>query len=406
MKKSVLIIGGGASGIFAAIISARRGLQVILIEQKEKIGKKLLATGNGRCNLTNAFMEPSCYRSTDLEKAFQVIETFGAKETLTFFSELGLICRAKDGYYYPRTMQASSVLDVLRMELERLGVSIVTETKATSIAYTDKMFKVHTTQKTFSVQAVILAAGAKASEALGSDGSGYHFTQTFGHSLVTPVPALVPLIGKGEYFKHLKGIRTQATVHAMVDGKEVAVDTGEMQWTQYGISGIPIFQISRFLSYALIQNKKAEVEIDFLPELEEREILDIFQKCHLKFTEEKVDSFFTGIFHKRIGETILKQSGIASSRCIKSLTVTELKKLVNDCKRFKVTIIDTKGFGQAQVCAGGVPLHEVQLCTMESKLVKNLYLTGEILDVDGICGGYNLQWAWATGYLAGKHVLK
>ncbi len=373
--KKIGIIGGGASGLAAAITAAKqKDTEVYILEHKEQAGKKLLSTGNGRCNLTNEKMDSSFFRSSEIKCVEAVLEQFGYEDAIHFFEELGLMMRKRNGYIYPRCEQAAVVRELLVREAERLGVKIYTGVHVTEVFPGRKGFKISACQETFSADRVILACGGCAAKVLGSDGSGYRIAKSLGHSLVPVVPALVQLKIGDNPLKAAAGVRTEASVSAYVDGNNVASDTGELQITDYGISGIPVFQISRYIGKALYKKQKAKAAIDFLPSMEEAE--------------------FAKYLMKRLsGREKMKAADFLEE---------DIRRFTRQCKHTVLSIQDTRGFDNAQVCAGGVSLQEIDWRTMESCYVKGLYLTGELLDADGMCGGYNLQWAWASGALAGR----
>lgn len=407
--KTIAIIGGGASGMLAGItaLETNPDIQVIVFDQKDILGKKILSTGNGRCNLTNENMGSGYFRSDTPEFINPVLKSFEFQDTMHFFKNLGLLMKSRNGYIYPRCDQAAVVRSVLDNRLKELGAKIKRETTVLTIARTKKAFQIRTSQGDFHADRVILAAGGKASPKLGSDGSGYTLAKSLGHSIVPVVPALVQLKADHFVFAKASGVRTDAKVTAIINDKEAASDTGEVQITNYGISGIPVFQISRYISRALYEKQKAQVMVDFLPELTEPELKDLFRKKlrHLLHNNAKAkpENLLTGILHTKLIPEILRISDIRFSIKMNTITEMELARLCNALKSCKLTITGTNGFENAQVCAGGVPLTEIDLETMQSRFTEGLYLTGELLDADGICGGYNLQWAWTTGYLAGKN---
>lgn len=404
--KHVIVVGGGASGLVAAISAAREGADVTLIEQKDRVGKKILSTGNGRCNLTNLYMTSECFRGDDLSIVTEVLNQFSYKETVQFFWELGVVLRDRQGYVYPITDQASTILDVLRMEIEKLGVTLVLNQCVKDIEKKRTHFCVKTNQKTFSCDCVILSTGGKAAPVLGSDGSGYSLAKRFGHGLSPVVPALVQLKGKGAYFKQIAGVRMQAKVSLYVADSFAACDTGELQLTNYGISGIPVFQVSRFAAKGLYEKKKVVVELDLMPTMSDTEFEQFIKERIAKHGHKKAESFLVGIFHKKWHALLLKESNIKLNTVMSDVSEGNLQAFLSLCKHFKIEIEGTMNFEQAQVCAGGVKTIEINPSTMESIYEPGLYLTGELLDIDGICGGYNLQWAWATGYLAGTNAAK
>lgn len=404
-KQHIVVIGGGASGIVAAITAAREGAIVTLLEQKDRIGKKILSTGNGKCNLTNEYMSDECFRGDDLAIVGPVLAQFAYHKTCRFFEELGLILKSRQGYIYPISDQASAVLDVLRMELYRLSVDIQTNAKVVRIEKKES-FKVYTSSEVFSADKVILATGGMASKVLGSDGSGYPLAKSMGHHISEVVPALVALQAKEKFFASLSGIRTNAKITLYVDDMQVAEDVGELQLTNYGISGIPVFQVSRFAAKAFTRNKKVMVEIDYIPTMNERDFARFMCERKEQHAHKTAEEFCVGVLHKKLGITLLKLAGIKADFPIHQVKEKSFRQFLYLCKHFQTEIVATNSFDQAQVCAGGVKTKEINPHTMESIKTPGLYLTGELLDIDGICGGYNLQWAWSTGYIAGMHAAK
>ena len=405
-KKQVIIVGGGASGLVAAISAAREGAEVTIVEQKDRLGKKILSTGNGRCNLTNEYMDVSCFRGDDTTIVSEILKEFGYRETISFFEELGVILKNRQGYVYPITDQAGTILEVLCMEIERLKVKVLLEQSVKIISKTNRGFTVRTTETTLIGDAVILATGGRGASVLGSDGSGYALAKTFGHKLSPVVPALVQLKGKGNYFKQISGVRAQAKISLYVDSEYICEDTGELQLTNYGISGIPVFQISRYAAKALYEKKSVTAEADFLPSMSDNAFESFLEERLKIHGHKKAEEFLIGVFHKKLIGLLLKASKINANDLMCNVSKEQFKKMISVCKHFRIEIEGTNDFEQAQVCAGGVLTSEVNPQTLESIYADFLYLTGELLDIDGICGGYNLQWAWSTGYVAGKHAAK
>jgi len=309
---TIAIIGGGASGMAAAIAAKRENpkASIMIFEHKDIPGKKILSTGNGRCNLTNEYMDVSCFRSDSPEKITPILEQFGANDTMNFFQELGILTKSRNGYIYPRSDQASAVLDVLRIELKKLGVDIILSTHVKEISRTKKGFRIHTEDKNYLADKVILATGSKAAKVLGSDGSGYNIAQSFGHKLVPVVPALVQLKVHNFPFAKASGVRTDACVRAFINDNIESSDTGELQITAYGISGIPVFQISRYIARALYEHKKASVEIDFLPQMTEKELAAFFIERKKLMKHLNAADFLIGIFNQKLIPRLLELSGI------------------------------------------------------------------------------------------------
>ena len=402
MKQDILIIGGGASGLAAAILAARNGASVTILEHMDRVGKKILSTGNGRCNLTNRHMGPECYRSENKTFPMEVVVGFPVEETLDFFRTLGIEPKDRNGYIYPNSDQASAVLDAFRMELERLQVEIRTGVSIREINPGKNGFLIRTDHENVRADRVILCTGSKAAPATGSDGSGYDLAKRFGHRLIPVLPALVQLRCEGNFFKAVAGVRVNGRVSIWSEGDCIAKDTGEIQLTDYGISGIPVFQVSRYASKLLYEKKEVKAVLDFMPDFTEEQTR-AFLSARAKMRPEKpADMFLIGLFHKKLSDLWIKLSRIPRDQKAGTFTEDEIIRLVRLVKHFEVPVKATNSYEQAQVCCGGIDTAEVDSGTLESRCVPGLYFAGEILDVDGMCGGYNLQWAWASGYTAGK----
>ncbi|SFR96287.1 hypothetical protein SAMN05661086_02911 [Anaeromicropila populeti] len=403
MDAEIIIIGGGASGLMAAIAAGRKGKKVILIEQKDRIGKKILATGNGKCNFSNTYQDSRCYRSDNSSFPIKVLERFGVDETVSWFENLGILVKERNGYLYPNSLQASSILDVLRLETARLGIKVYCEERVTKIKEYNQGFRVFLRRREITGKKIILAAGGKASPQHGSDGSGYLLAESLGHHIIPTVPALTGLKVKEGFCGKMAGVRTEAAVSLFIEDKLVSKDIGELQLTGYGISGIPVFQVSRYAGKGLLEKKKVTAQIDFFPDRKEEDIWRKLQQNIKAHPDDFAEDMLTGIMNKKIYLVLMKEAGIKANAVVKSVPTDKWRKLSAYMKGLSLHIIDSNGFETAQVTAGGVDTREINERTMESKLKKNLYMIGELLDVDGICGGYNLQWAWSTGFIAGNH---
>lgn len=398
----IAVIGGGAAGMTAAVTAADNGAECVILEHKDRVGKKLLSTGNGRCNFTNLRQEPICYHSENTGFPWHIIEKFNAQDSIAFFLRLGVYSKNRNGYLYPYSDQASAVLDAFRMELRRLHVTVHTQTECWEIVPTGSSFSIRTDKGDISADRVIIATGSKAAPFTGSDGSGYRLAEQLGHRIVTVVPGLVQLHCKEKFFKGISGVRVQGRVSLYADEECVAEDTGEIQLTDYGISGIPVFQISRYVDTALARKKEVKAVINFMPDFNEETLCNFLSaRIHTR-PNKTAEEFFVGLFHKKLSDLWLKLSNVPRKQTVATWTETEIRTFIRLIQHFTVTITKTNGFGQAQVCAGGVDTREVNPDTLESLFVPGLYFAGEVLDVDGICGGYNLQWAWASGHVAGQ----
>ena len=436
----VAVIGGGAAGMMAAIEAARAGAIVTLIEKNPQLGKKLATTGNGRCNYTNLDMEDQIggkFRGFHPEFAAPALDALPPEAVLDWFRAIGVEPRFRGSYVYPNSDQASAVVDALREELHRLSVKVHYNAEVKSIQRVDadaevsaakasmpgkaasasemreKMdagyFMIQCTDAVVKADRVILAAGSKAAPKTGSNGDGYFIARKLGHTIVPYVPALCGIRCAGDAFRALAGIRTEAVLELVIDGHSVDREAGELQLVDYGISGIPVFQLSRYAAYALQEGKKAAVYINFLPgftnEAEDpRECaLRLYRQRQERLAGRKMESFFTGLLHQKLGQLLLRMASVRPELPVAELSEKQLRSLASLSVRFKAECVEMNGFLQAQVVAGGVDTTEVDPCTMASRLVPGLYFAGEVLDIDGICGGYNLQWAWASGFVAGRH---
>lgn len=402
--KRIAIIGGGASGMMAAISAAYtdRKAHVFVLEHKDVLGKKILSTGNGRCNLTNMDMALEHFRGDDTRIIEEILSQFDSTHTLEFFHSIGVLTKAKGNYVYPRSEQASDIRESLEMEAERLNIEQHTGVHVTALRKRNGGFVIETNVRTYKADKVILACGSRAASVTGSDGSGYTLAKSMGHTIVPVVPALVQLKVKKFPLEKAAGVRTEAKVTAIVDGIPAASDTGELQITAYGISGIPVFQISRYISRGLYDGKRVQVQIDFLPDMELDKTKAFLLERAKKMQDRTAGDYLTGVFNKKLIPGLLNLADIRIKTPAGNFSAGQIKKLSAVLRQTMLDIEDTKGFEQAQVCAGGVRTTEICPETMESLYAEGLYFAGEIMDIDGICGGYNLQAAWATGYIAGR----
>jgi len=416
-RRKIAVIGGGAAGIVAAIVAADNGAEVTLFERNERIGKKILATGNGKCNLSNQQMDKSCFHTMDESKLEDCLERFGVEETLHFFEKLGLMIKNKNGYLYPASEQAAVVLDVLRIGVCSRDILLKTECKVSEVRAiqnanthgqhgSERFCVIYGNEKEY-FDRVILACGSKAAPKTGSDGIGYEIAKGFGHKIISVVPSLVQLKCSDSFCKSLAGIRTEACVHILEDGKEICRETGEVQLTDYGISGIPVFQLSALVNRRLLDKRHGEITavIDFMPGMSKNSFESFLDSRIAQVSNLTVEDFFTGMLHKKLMMLFIKLAGCNPGSKAVSVKREQLVKVFEYCRGLVFHIIGNNGFENAQVCAGGVDLRELTE-NLESKKVPGLFFAGEILDVDGRCGGYNLQWAWTSGVIAGKGVCK
>lgn len=388
-KKRVFIIGGGASGLMAGIMAAENGAAVTILEQNDKPGKKICATGNGKCNLSNTAMPGDAFRGSDPAFASGALAQFSVQDTIRFFSQLGIYITNKNGYLYPRSGQAKCVPELLIMKARNLKVKVKTNTKAEAVYQEENVWKIQVDGWTYEADAVILANGSKASAIAGSDGSGYELAKALGHRIIQPLPALTALKCTGKKFSGWAGVRTDGEVTLCINGIPLKSERGELQLTEYGISGIPVFQLSRYAVRALSEGCRVSLLVNFFPDFSS-------QLFHTFWENRKKSSPY-----KTEKELLI---GMFPDKLIKVLS--DEPNLLEAISAYPLEVKSGLGFEQAQVCSGGVATEEVNPFTMESKLHKNLFFAGELLDIDGTCGGYNLQWAWSSGAVAGKHAAK
>ena len=380
------IIGGGASGLVTAIVAKTNNNDVTILERNSECGKKILATGNGRCNYWNTYQDLSCYNSDTIDKIKELINDNTEKEVLSFFKGIGIIPKIKNGYWYPMTNQAKTIKDALIEECLNKKVVIKNNYLVENIKFINNKFIIN---NELEFDKLVISTGSYASPKTGSDGMWYRFLKELNHNIIKPLPALVQLnTKKYDFLKTWKGIRCDVRVRQVEDGIEKNSETGEIQLTDYGVSGICIFNLSNDIARGLDNNKKEEVLIDFLPTVTDEELKELLSNnISIKNTLSK-------LINEVIVDILIKGNNINDN--------TNYNELIKCIRNFKVEIKSTKSFNEAQVSSGGVSLEDINLSTMESNKVKNLYVTGELLDITGICGGYNLGIAWRSAIVAGK----
>ncbi|VDN46098.1 Aminoacetone oxidase family FAD-binding enzyme [Petrocella atlantisensis] len=406
-KNKVIVIGGGASGIMAAITAARLGQKVILLERKDRIGKKILATGNGRCNISNRFIEESRFHSDSQNLYDHIYPQFDLSKTLEFFEALGIpILELDEGKLYPYSLQAASVLNVLLYELDRQNVQVICNEDVVHVDAGQRVV-VHTKKNKYYGDYVILAGGGKSTPDLGSNGSGYQIAKELGMNLIEPYPSLIQLESDYAYLKHLKGTKVMAKVDLVVDDVHLKSAYGELLFTDYGLSGPPILDVSRTAAQA-IKNHKKNIEIhgDLVPLLDSTALDQMLLKRIERMSYKVLEDFFVGLLPKQMIIPLIKDCGMNPRDKGAQITSKQRELIVHWLKAFRLSITGTRQWNQSQVTAGGVDCHEVVATTLTSKKYPNVILCGEILDMDGDCGGFNLQWAWSSGYVAGVSASK
>lgn len=398
------IVGAGASGMMAAIAAASDGAEVTVLEKNDRVGKKILSTGNGKCNLSNLTFDMDRYYCRDRSKLQRLFDCFSVEDTITFFEKNGLMLRSRDGYLYPYSEQASTVLDIFRRMLSERKIETVTETEIREASYDSaaKKFILKSENGTFTFDRLILSCGGPAGLKKGEGLGGFELVCSFGHEIWPVVPGLVQLRARESFLKLMAGVRAKAEAILWLDGQESGREKGEIQFTDYGISGIPIFQMSRTAAYGLLEGKTAEVTINFFPDQEKEAFEDMIELRYERMKDVNLEEFLLGTCNKKINQAMIKRAGLSLSDRVEKLGFERIKELLKEYQGLGIKIDKVNPMENAQVCAGGVDLREVDE-GLQSRKCSGLYLTGELLDVDGKCGGYNLQWAWTSGYIAGRN---
>lgn len=396
----VLVIGGGAGGMMAALTAAEDPHnQVTLLERQSRVGRKLLATGNGRCNLTNLHAVPNHYHGLQPEFVCPALERFSVEDTLRFFRGLGLLTVTEpSGKVYPFSDQANSVVDVLRFALEQRGVDVRCGCEVRSIGKKARGYNVKTAEETFYCDKLILACGGAAGGKLGGTDLGYQLLRSMGHSITSLHPALVQVKTETSATRSLKGVRADAGLILKRNGQTIAVNQGEVQFTDFGISGPAVFELSREAAFG----GELVLLLDLLRPMDETELVCCLKQKQAAIPTVPLEDFLTGILHNRLGRVVLKDAGFDLSLQTEALTQRDLEQIAHRIKFFPLTVTGVMGLDQAQVTAGGAHTSEFRPDTLESRLCPGLFACGEVLDIDGDCGGFNLQWAWSSGRLAGQ----
>jgi len=405
LKHKLIVVGGGAAGLFAAIAAKDMGIDTAILEGSDRVGKKLLTTGNGRCNITNKYIEKNRYHSDNPDFFEYALNSFTADHTVNFFGAIGLpLVTLEEGKMYPMSLQASSVIDIIRLALEDRAIPVYANSKVKNITTVKQGFKLITaSEEAYECEKLLLCCGGKSAQNTGSDGSGYTLAKSLGHSLITPIPALVQLKLDYKSLKALAGVKFNGIANILIDGEVLRNEFGEILFTDYGISGPPILQLSRIASKALSSKRKVTLKVTMMYHKTKEELEDFLESHWAIFNYRSVSESFIGIINKKIIPILLKEAGISDIHkpCM-DLDWKEKKNILKLLTAWEFTVTDTNSFTNAQVTAGGIDTTEVDPITMESKLIKNLYFAGEILDVDGDCGGFNLQWAWSSACAAVK----
>lgn len=430
-KYDIAVVGGGASGMTAAITAARLGADVIVIEKNDQVGKKLLATGNGRCNFTNTEIGKGQYFSDGIELLVPLLSGYGTADAVSFFESLGIVSyENKDGGCYPYSNRAKDVKDCFDAALRKEKVTVRCNTSVRKIAADahEDGFVItavmtgdaaeknatgnHTGSKggpdagrvTVSASACILATGGMAAPKSGSTGDGYYYAKSFGHTIIEPHPALVGLVCADKIIQQLAGLRTKATVSLLVDGRPVREEYGEVQFNKDGLSGIPVMSLSRLATDSRMAYNTPVLSLNlFPPTMDEEESMKLLAELvSVKGRGKSVFESLCGLLADKLRAAVLSKAGINKDAAAKGVTACELGRLHRTLCGLSFPVTGSKGYDAAQATAGGIPLDEVDMGSFASLKQDGLYLCGELLDVDGICGGYNLHFAWASGEAAGR----
>lgn len=398
MKKTV-IIGGGASGMMAALAAAENGAETILLERQSRVGRKLLSTGNGRCNLTNTQPFDGHFHGEEPEFSSFALSSFSPEQSIAYFQSLGLATTEQyGGRVYPMSNSANSVVDVLRYALRAFGVSVLLGFPVTEIIKAEGRFHVKYEGGCVSADSVIIACGGIAGGKLGGVTDGYRLLESFGHTRTPLYPALVPVSVNSEFPRALKGVRVECAVTLKSKNSVSVKSIGELQFTENGVSGPVVFDLSRSAAIS-----GGVLSVDFMPDFSEEQIMDTLRNRKAVLPDLEAGSLAIGLLHNRLAVVVAKAAGVKPSSPAVTLSEWELFKIAEQCKHFSLPVKGVSGFENAQITVGGIRTVDFIPQTMESRLCPGVFACGEVLDVDGDCGGFNLRWAWASGRLAGLY---
>lgn len=395
----VVVIGAGASGIIAAL-EASKNNSVILVDSNSQVGKKILLTGNGRCNYWNEDISLKNYHSDNNQVLNKILDN---KDTvLSNLKKMCIFPRVKNGYYYPYSNQASSIREIFERAIDQSDITFIPNFKVVDVQKIENKFVISSEDEVIKADKVIVATGSKATPRTGSDGFGYEIAESFGHTVNTVSPSLCRLMSDDKCCRDWENVRCEARVSMIVDNETVGMEEGELQLTKNGISGIVTFNLSGIASRNIMLDRRVQASINFLPNISD--FFDWFDNLNKAIPNKTLEEMFESLFNYKLMFLILKRANLSKTSKWVELDMEEKLKLASTIENFRINIIDFDYFENAQVCTGGVSLDEINPETMESDRIKGLYFTGEVLDVDGKCGGFNLAFAFITGYIAGKSV--
>ena len=404
---TIAIIGGGASGLMAALFAARSGAEVTIYEYNSAVGKKILASGNGRCNIINTTASHEDYAGNDPQFVTYALKQLSFGYFEKFCHSIGLILDIKeDGRCYPLSNEAKSVLIALKSAVSEAGVKIITDSKVIAITKHTSHFNVQTEMEKQRYNNVLIATGSEAAPQLGATADGYTFARAFGHEILPTYPSLVQLHLNSKNHHKMAGVKTTAEVALIIDGKSNMKVTGDILFAAYGISGLAILDISQRASHALLHKQRVNIALNLLPRYDREELVNIIEKLFASVPKHDVHTALCGLLPSKLITYLLEDAAIIQSSTVSTLSPKEIKKIAHLIGEWKFEVIDTHGFKHAEVSGGGVSTAQVNNKTMESKLVQGLYFAGEVLDIVGRRGGYNFNFAWASGMIAGKEMGK
>jgi predicted Rossmann fold flavoprotein len=396
LNKTILIIGAGASGLFASILLAQKKYKVTILEKNTKVGRKILASGNGKCNITNQNLALSNFHSSQKNFFNYAIEQMPYQKIKQYFSSLGLeMINGEGTRMYPMSMQASSVRDILYYEALRLEVKFELDTEILKATKTNNIFELVSEKQKFKSNYLIIATGSTAMKKLGASSSGYKFAKNFGHDLIPTSASLVQLKSDDKSIYFLSGVKIKSKVKLFVDKKSRQEEYADILFTKYGVSGNTILDLSRLASKSLMYKKEVYIVVDMMPQLNSKELYELLLKRKQLLKTKEIHLLLESIINTKIIHFIYKRANIHKD-IIDELNKNDLNNIIYMLKNLTINISDTNGEENAEVCAGGVAVNNIDSKTMQSKKVPGLYFIGEVLDVDGSCGGYNFHWAWSS----------
>lgn len=402
----VIVVGGGAAGMMAALAAASRGARVTVLDRMDKVGKKILVAGNGRCNITNARQDIAHYHGAPPEFIEGILRSFPVDKTMAFFKSLGVACvEEEEGRVYPSCGQASAVRSALQFEMDRRNIQVHCGVEVHRLVLENRAFKVETKDgRVFAGDRVVVAAGGKAAPEMGTNGSGFDLLKALGHHITPLFPTLVQLNLQSPFLKEVDGVRFTGSAGIVSEGRVLREAAGEIQLTDYGASGIPVMDLSRTAGECLLNKHPVSLELNLLPSRTPDDIWDDVQTRLSSRPDETLERALLGLVHSKLIPVLILAAGFKNKHVsCRMAAPAQAKTLAGLLTRWVLPITGTQSWSRAQVTAGGVVSSEIDSTTLESKIIPGLFLAGEIIDVDGDTGGYNLQWAWSSGHVAGLH---